>query len=446
MKQAELMATLKILYSVIHDKMPYKQADTQGSSGLTKEICFGVFRNFYSLENIANNFVSKKPKDMHLWLVILIGIYQLRFLNIPQYAVVKETVEILSKSWEKNFVNAVLRSYLRSDLHKDKNTHHELTTTANTNWNHPAWLIDSIKASWPNDWQKILVANNQHPPLSIRVNTQKISVNDYIKLLESAELPFLLCDFAPEGIIITKPVKVAELPGFTNGLVSVQDLAAQLAEQFLDLHQGFVVLDACAAPGGKTCHILEKHPNLNGYLALEISSKRAQKIYENLNRLNLKADVKICDCLEIDKWWDGKYFDRILLDAPCSATGVIRRNPDIKLLRTAEEITFITQIQGKLLAKLWQTLKPGGKLLYTTCSILPEENEQQITEFLKTHPDSKCLEIKFLNIYDTAKKTTDFSSLNNNRSKHGLQIFPGEHNMDGFFYSVLQKNEPGKSI
>ncbi len=423
MKKAELLATQKILLGVIQDKISYKQAFTKNTTPLTKEICFGVCRNFYFLEELANNFIQKKPKDLRLWLVILIGIYQLRFLSTPEYAAVKETVGILQKSWEKNFVNAVLRNYLRAEKDLDINNSKNLQVK----YNHPLWLIKKIQQSWPEHWQNILVANNQHPPFSIRVNSSKITVDDYLKLLKKANIPAQTCSWITSGLIITTPLKVNELPGFTDGLVSVQDFAAQMAVKFLDLSPGLSVLDACAAPGGKTCHILESEKNLKSLLAIDISTNRAKKIEENFSRLKLNANIKICDCLEIDKWWDGKYFDRILLDAPCSATGVIRRNPDIKLLRTENEISLIVELQKKLLTKLWKVLAPGGKLIYTTCSILPEENEEQIANFLKTNPDCTNLAI---NAYESITK----------KCNHGLQIFPGENNMDGFFYSVLIKN------
>lgn len=424
MKKNELLVTQKILLNVFKNKISYKQSFTKDTTSLTKEICFGVCRNYYTLEYIAEKFVQKKPKDLSLWLVILIGIYQLRFLSTPDYAAVKETVDILEKSWEKNFVNAVLRSYLRA---QENLTSIKETNNLQVTYNHPLWLIKKLQKSWPKNWQNILLANNQHPPLSIRVNTNKITMDAYLKLLKDANIPAETNIHTPAGLIITNPIKVTELPGFTDGLVSVQDLAAQLAAKFLDLKSGLRVLDACAAPGGKTCHILESEPNLDECVAIDISEKRAAKIHENLKRLNLKATIKVCDCLEIEKWWDGKYFDRILLDAPCSAIGVIRRNPDIKLIRTAEEVSMIVKLQSQLLTKLWTILKPGGKLVYTTCSVLPEENAFQISNFLQSQPNCKCLE---MNSY------TPLS----NQSQNGLQILSGENNMDGFFYSVLVKD------
>lgn len=431
MKNAELLATQKILLALIQDKVSLKQSFTKDTKALTKEICFGVCRNFYFLNYLASQFVKKKPKDIKLWIVVLIGIYQLRFLNIPAYAIVKETVGILQSPWEKNFVNAVLRSYLRTQENKpteniseEINTH---LTDLEATYNHPIWFIKKVQNSWPKNWHDILIENNQHPPLTIRVNNKVISSNDYLKLLEKADIPAKSNPLVPSGIIITNPVQVNYLPGFKDGLVSVQDLAAQLAVKFLDLQPGQKVLDACAAPGGKTCHILESETNLSKCLAIDISKNRASRIHENLKRLNLHADVKICDGLETAKWWDGEYFDRILLDAPCSASGVIRRNPDIKLLRTEEEISLITKLQQQLLTKIWQTLKPGGKLVYTTCSILPEENENQISWFLSVQKDCKYLAINL----DPAIP---------NKCELGLQILPGENNMDGFFYSVLIKD------
>lgn len=437
MKKPELVAAQKILFAVIKKKISYKKLFTQETSSLTKEICFGVCRNFYYLAEIANHFLKKMPKDLNLWVTILIGIYQLRFLNTPPHAAVKETVEILEKPFEKNFVNAVLRSYLRtqeaakqSSIPLDSNNNPKCSTNSSTTnleaiYNHPQWLITKIRKSWPKDWEQILFANNQHPPLTIRVNTKKITREKYLALLKTANIPAKISDSAPAGLIITTPLQVTNLPGFADGLLSIQDLAAQLAVQFLDSTPGLRVLDACAAPGGKTCHILETATDLKQCLAIDISKTRAKKIYANLERLGLSADVKVADCLELEKWWDGELFDRILLDAPCSATGVIRRNPDIKLLRTAEEVAIVIELQKKLLDKLWTILKPGGKLVYTTCSILPEENSKQIANFLKNHPDCKCLEINLSQASIHSK------------SQYGLQILPGENDMDGFFYSVL---------
>lgn len=420
MKKLELREAQTILLKVLQDKISYKQSFTKETSPFTKEICFGVCRHFYLLAAIAESLVKKKPKDLRQWVGILIGLYQIKFLSTPDYAAVKETVNLFKSPWEKNFVNAILRNYQR----KQAEINQKITNNPEAMYNHPSWFIDKIKKSWPAQWQNILHANNQRPPLSIRVNNAKISTADYLKLLQKAEIEAVASKECASGIIITKPLQASDLPGFKDGLVSVQDLAAQLAAEILDLKPKQRVLDACAAPGGKTCHILEKQPDLSSCIAIDVDTQRAQKIEENLKRLKQRADVVIADCTDIKSWWDGKHFDRILLDAPCSATGVMRRHPDIKLLRTSSEIQTITQVQKKLLHKLWQLLAPGGKLIYATCSILPEENSEQIQSFVQTNADCKEVQID------------KFTS----NSKFGLQILPGENNMDGFFYCILQKS------
>lgn len=420
MKKVELREAQNILLKVIQDKVSYKQSFTKETSSFTKEICFGVCRNFYLLTAIAENLVNKKPKDLRQWIGILIGLYQIKFLSTPDYAAVKETVNLFKSPWEKNFVNAILRNYQR----KQAEIQHKITNNLEAKYNHPQWFIDKVKKCWPENWQNILLANNQRPPLSIRVNNGKIATADYLKLLKNANIDAITQQGCGSGIIINKPLQATELPGFQDGLVSIQDLAAQLAAELLDLKTHQNVLDACAAPGGKTCHILEMQPDINKCLAIDVDAQRAQKIKENLTRLRLDAEILIADCIDVTSWWDGKHFDRILLDAPCSATGVMRRHPDIKLLRTTAEIQTITQIQKNLLHKLWELLAPGGKLVYATCSILPEENSEQIQNFLQATTD--CKEIKI----------HKFAS----NSQHGLQILPGEHNMDGFYYCILNKS------
>lgn len=419
MKKNELRDAVNILTRLINEKISYKQSFNAQTTSLTKEICFGVCRNFFFLDAIALSLVKKKPKDSSLWLTLLVGIYQIKFLSTPEYAAVKETVGILKRPWEKNFINAILRNYLRENAEIDK----QISLKLSANYNHPIWFIEKIKAAYPNAWQKILTANNQRPPMSIRVNNSQISSAQYLQLLKAENINAEPQTDFPSGIIITNPIKATELPGFDDGLVSIQDLAAQMAVTMLDLKDGDNVLDACAAPGGKTCHILETNNNLTKCVALDIDEKRVAKIHENLRRLKLNATVLISDCLDTDKWWDGKPFNRILLDAPCSATGVIRRHPDIKLLRTPEEILNIVQVQQKLLKKLWKLLAPGGRLVYATCSILPEENSQQIQNFIKNTPDCKLAN----------KQSIE------QRNQYGRQILPGENNMDGFFYSALIK-------
>jgi len=424
MKKNERFDAFTILSSLLQQRTPlsYLLQGKTSFTPLTKEICFGVTRHYIRLEALANCLLNKRPKDISVWLCILIGLYQLHCLNIPDYAVVKETVALLDqlkKPWAKALVNAILRRYCREkeSLLQTLSQHNAFI------YGHSDWLIHRIQTSWPDNWQAILTANDCHPPMSLRVNQAKISATDYLAALETHGIQGSQCTFAPNSIRLKTPIAVYDLPGFSTGEVSVQDSAAQLAAPLLDVKPHQRVLDACCAPGGKTCHLLEIEPTLS-LLALDIESTRLERVQENLTRLNLHATLQQGDALTPETWWNGRLFDRILLDAPCSATGVIRRHPDIKLLRTPQDIETIVQVQQQILAALWPLLAPGGRLVYATCSIMPEENEKQIARFIEQHPD--CHHI-------TTSQPWGHST------GHGWQILPGEHDMDGFFYSVLQK-------
>ncbi|MDF1758427.1 MAG: 16S rRNA (cytosine(967)-C(5))-methyltransferase RsmB [Legionellaceae bacterium] len=426
MKKSEREDALQILTKLIEEKkhLSYFMQSNDSLSPLTKEICFGVCRYYHRLDILANHLLNKKPKDISVFLSILIGLYQLHYLNIPDYAVVKETVDLLQKlkkNWAKGLVNAILRKYCR----EKETIAAKLSTNEIYNYSHPEWFINNVKADWPNDWKNILQANNQHPPMSLRVNNAKKTTREYLEDLNQADMQGATSSIAPTNITLAKPCGAFSLPGFENGDVSVQDIAAQLAIPLLDLKPNLSVLDACCAPGGKTCHILEAEPNLGKCVAIDIESNRLSRVHENLQRLGLSASIQQGDALDPKSWWDGYLFDRILLDAPCSATGVIRRHPDIKLLRTKSEINLIIDIQRQILKSLWGLLAPGGRMVYATCSIIPDENERQIEKFVAKQDDCQCL---------IEEKTWGHAS------KYGWQILPGEHNMDGFFYSVLIKS------
>jgi 16S rRNA (cytosine967-C5)-methyltransferase len=268
--------------------------------------------------------------------------------------------------------------------------------------------------------------------MTLRVNTAKASRDHYLALLAEAAIGARPASFAATGIYLENPVAVDQLPGFADGWVSVQDEASQLCAPLLHPMPGHRVLDACCAPGGKTCHILETEPGLSELVALDIDAGRLDKVRQNLSRLNLSATITAADASDLGAWWDGRPFDRILLDAPCSATGVIRRHPDIKLLRTPADIDKLGEIQHKLLSTLWATLKPGGKLLYTTCSVLPEENDQVIATFLQNKGD--CL-------------PQPLSLVTGIATPYGHQLLPCPNGNDGFYYSLLQKTgaTPGES-
>ncbi|KTD73867.1 16S rRNA (cytosine(967)-C(5))-methyltransferase RsmB [Legionella tucsonensis] len=426
MNKNERLHALKILTHLLTDKSSLSQLmpATAEVTPMTKEICFGFCRHYFRLQALAECLLQKKPKELEVWVALLIGLYQLYYMQLPDYAVVKETVALLEKikkPWAKALVNAVLRNFCRQQK--------EIVTRLSADplfiHGQPQWLLERLQADWPDDWQFIAQANDMHPPMTLRVNVQKNSVAEYLQILKREGIGAKPHPVAPEGINLIMPCDVRQLPGFAEGCISVQDGAAQLAVSLLSLKPGLRLLDACCAPGGKTCHILEKEPNLSACIALDVDPKRLKRVRENLDRLSLHATLMEGDALTPTKWWDGQLFDRILLDAPCSATGVIRRHSDIKLLRNNEEIVTISSIQHKMLDCLWPLLAKGGLLVYATCSVMPAENEQQIANFVATHPD--CTIIKEPGISGHA-------------TKHGLQILPGEQGMDGFFYAVLFKS------
>jgi len=401
--------------------------------GLVKELCYGTLRWYYRLNAIAARVLNKplKNKDQDIHILILLGLYQFEYLSIPPHAVLSQTVETakkLKKDWAKGLVNALLREYQR----KQQKIIEQLDHTSAAFYAHPDWLFDAYKAAWPEYWQAILEANNQRPPMCLRVNKHLTDRETYLQELSDNGHEAQSMAHTEDGIKLTLPVSEYKLPGFETGLVSVQDGAAQLAAKLLELESDFQVLDACAAPGGKTCHILESQQSIKQLIVLDIDKSRVAQITQNLSRLQLnnKQMIKLIvgDASDDDKkWWDGTLFDRILLYAPCSATGVIRRHPDIKILRKAKDIDELVRRQASMLSVLWACLKPGGKLLYATCSILPEENHRQIIAFLQQHADAK----EDIIAADWGHKT-----------EVGRQILPGEEDMDGFFYARLIKASP----
>ena len=294
-------------------------------------------------------------------------------------------------------------------------------------FSHPAWLIEQLRHDWPEHWQSILEAGNTQAPMTLRVNLQQVSREKYLEHLEEAGFgarPGLL---SATAVYLQKPASVELLPGFDQGWFSVQDEASQLLPSLLKLEPGLSVLDACAAPGGKTCHMLETEPDLASLLALDVEARRLARLNENLNRLQLdsnKVRVLSADASQKD-WWDGTQFDRILLDAPCSATGIIRRQPDIKLLRQAPDVLRLAQLQAQLLDNLWQTLRPGGVLVYSTCSVLAQENHQQIEKFLTRTTNAQELEI---------------IAAWGHKPLYGRQLFPDTEGTDGFYFASLTKH------
>jgi 16S rRNA (cytosine967-C5)-methyltransferase len=427
MSHNERLHAFKILTQVLghHSSLSQELSATNLATPMTKELCFGVCRHYIRLTMLADLLVAKRPKAEEVWVLLLMGLYQLQYMKLPDYAVVKETVALLEKikkTWAKGLVNAVLRTFCRKQ--------HELVASLVNDpqfiYGHPSSLLERLKRAWPMDWQKIALANDDHPPMTLRVNAQSISVSDYLAALTHVGIQAEQHTEVATAITLLTPCDVRTLPGFDEGWISVQDAAAQIAASLLDLKPGLRVLDACCAPGGKTCHILETESCLAECVALDVDEKRLKRVEENLKRQKLTALVRQGDALQPQQWWDGHLFDRILLDAPCSAIGVIRRHADIKLLRTEREIAAIIQIQHQMLRSLWPLLAPNGIMVYATCSIIPEENEKQMVTFIAEHPDCQVLPMN----QEWGRHTG-----------HGRQILPGEQGMDGFFYSVLVKGK-----
>lgn len=393
--------------------------------GLAQELAFGTARWEPRLALLVEHLLQKpfKAADADLHALVLLGLYQLFYTRVPAHAAIAETVgcaDKLKKPWAKGLLNAVLRRAQRegeallAGLERDP-----VARTA-----HPRWLQKALKAAWPDHWETLCDANNQHPPMTLRVNARHNTRDGYLALLRDAHIAATACRFSSDGITLASAMDVTGLPGFAEGWVSVQDEAAQLAAGLLDLKPGQRVLDACCAPGGKTCHILESMPGLSHVLGIDLEAKRLGRVEENLSRLGLSADLRAADGRDTAAWWDGTPFQRILLDAPCSATGVIRRHPDIKLTRQADDIAALALLQGELLDALWGTLEVGGILVYATCSVLPMENNDTLAAFLARTPGAREL---------------DLAIEAGVRQPHGRQLFPQNSGHDGFYYAKLMK-------
>lgn len=394
--------------------------------GLFKELCFGTLRWYPAIELLLKELMQKplREKEFEIQGLLASGLYQLIHTRIADHAAINETVAAVAKlnrPWAKGLVNAVLRNFLRQREALDKKlSKNPIYTRA-----HPQWLLDLLFNGWGSAIAlEIIAANNQRAPMVLRVNQQRISRDDYLEQLKAADIPAQATTHSAQGIVLDAPMDVTALPDFDKGFASVQDEAAQLAACLLKMEAGQSVLDACCAPGGKTCHILETQSDLSRVVAVELESRRIQRVEENLARLGLEAELKVADACELESWWDNQSFDRILLDAPCSATGVIRRHPDIKLLRKPTDIVKLAEIQLQLLRSLWQTLNDGGILLYATCSVLGEENDQVIEKFLAETPEASVHEID-----GSWGIKTDY----------GRQLFPTINGNDGFYYSRLGK-------
>jgi 16S rRNA (cytosine967-C5)-methyltransferase len=390
---------------------------------LLQQLCFGCLRFIPRLEALLAELLSKplRDRDDDLRGLLLVGLYQLDETRIPDHAAVAATVaatRALGKGWAKGLVNAVLRRYLR----ERQPLNDKLTPAAAAA--HPQWLHQAVLAEWPQHAADIIEANNRQPPMTLRVNTRMTTRDEMMQAIAASGLESAPGVLSPDAIYLGEPCDVHRLPGFDEGHLSVQDEAAQLAAPLLAAAPGERILDACAAPGGKTCHVLENQPRLAEITALDIAAPRLQRVNENLHRLGLQATVLEADAAAPPDSLGNNSFDRILVDAPCSATGVIRRHPDIKVLRRAEDIDTLSRQQRAILDGVWPLLKSGGTLLYVTCSIMEAENSAVVAAFVAAHPDAR------LSIPDA-----DWGVA----VSHGRQLLPSIDGPDGLFFCLLEK-------
>ena len=398
-------------------------AATPQQRGAAADLSYGTLR-FYGETNAYLTCLLEKPlTDDRIYTLLLVAIYQLLHDKADAFTVVNQAVHAVSqfrkptpKQWAKGLVNAILRNFLRK---KDEFAA-RLAKTEVATYSYPQWWINKLKAQYPEHWQAMLTAGNQHPPMTLRVNTNKISVEEYLQLLQRQDIE--ASHVGGQAVVLTKPVAVEKIPGFSDGVVSVQDYGAQLAAQLLDVQTGMRVLDACCAPGGKTGHILELADVQ--LTAMDSDAGRLQRVQENLSRLQLNAELVAADAAVAD-WYDGKPFDRILADVPCTASGIVRRHVDIKWLRREADVASFAAQQARILPNLWKLLAKGGKLLYVTCSVFNEENQTQVDKFLLQHPDAKQLPLAV----DSFQHLTQLKG----------QLIPSTAH-DGFFYALLQKN------
>lgn len=393
---------------------------------LAQELCYGVMRWYFRYDFLLRCWLSRplKPRDNDIRALLLCGLYQLEFLRIPDHAAVAATVEAaraLDKPWAAGLINAVLRRFQRESGSLDT----ILASSPSAYYAHPDWLLKRLQAQWPDHWQRIVASNNQRPPLHLRVNLCRTGRDAYLAELRRAGMEAEPSTLAAAGVRLCMPVDVDLLPGFAEGRVSVQDFGAQLAAPLLDVGPGQRVLDACAAPGGKTGHILEMAPEGMALTAVDSDPERAVRLRRGMDRLGFNAKVIHSDIIQSHGWWDGSLFDRILLDAPCSATGILRRHPDIKVLRTPGQVERLTQLQQQLLESVWAVLKPGGKLLYATCSLLDEEGNRIIERFVRRQGDAVVEPIH-----------TDWGI----QDSCGRWLVPGMDDSDGFYYAILAKS------
>lgn len=383
-----------------------------------QDMCFGTLRFLGQADAMLAALLDKPLKDERIRALMRVALYQLAHTRAAPHAIVDHAVRAcaaLGQPAAKGLVNAVLRSFIRR--------REAVLAAANASetgrYSYPQWWIDKLRAQHPAHYREVLEAGNQHPPFTIRVNERRATVGEYLERLKASRIPARA--LGASAVLLERPMPVERVPGFVEGLVSVQDAAAQRAAELLDVKDGMRVLDACAAPGGKTAHILERAKV--DLVALDYDAARLARVQSNLERLHLTARVARGDAADPRAWWDGTPYVRILADVPCSASGVVRRHPDIKWLRRPDDIDRFAERQKDLIDALWRLLATDGKLLYATCSVFREENQEQIERFLERHHDARRLTLP---------------GPHTNAQELAGQILPDETH-DGFFYALLQK-------
>jgi 16S rRNA (cytosine967-C5)-methyltransferase len=433
---ARLRATAaEVVDAVVTSGKSLDAALSARESGVAKEdrallrlLCYGTLRRHWRLQFWIAQLLDRplKRKDSVINALLAIGLYQLTDTRIPDHAVVSQTVEasrLLRRPKLAGLLNAVMRRFLREDVAAAAPDNPEALN------DHPQWLIDAIASDWPGHSEAILAANNSRAPMWLRVDTSRATAGDYLEQLQAIGVAAEASDAIEGAVKLAEPVSVDALPGFSDGLVSVQDAAAQMAAPWLLAGGCGRVLDACAAPGGKSGHLLELGGTEIDLTCVDGDAERLKTVESNLGRLRRSATLVCADASKPQTWWDGGVFDAILLDAPCSATGVIRRHPDIKLLRRASDIGSLASLQRSLLESLWPLLAPGGRMLYVTCSVLAAENDEVVSPFIEAMADAREHDaLQNNNIRDVMQ-----------RKACGFQILPGTAEMDGFYYACLEK-------
>ena len=395
-----------------------------------RSLGYGAVRGYFRHEAILGKLLSTPVRSLDFLVraLLSVALYELEDERTPEYAVVDAAVQTAKATdavRASGLINAVLRRYLRERKTLDA----EIASRPATRHAAPIWLADRFRADWPVRWTQLLAASDSHAPMWLRVNSRLKTTAEYLGQLQQAGIGARAEERVPYAIVLDSPCDVHELPGFAEGVVSVQDLGAQCVAFPLKLAPHQRVLDACAAPGGKTALIAEREPSLEKLVAIDIDPHRLSRVRENLSRENLTAEVLAGDATTPAKWWDGAPFDRILLDAPCSGLGVIRRHPDIRLRKSPSDIDKLPALQGRLLQATWDLLAPGGRLVYVTCTVTRSENRDVLAAFLKSHPAASILPAETWEGWPGFGEADEF----------GRQILPGEAGADGFYYAALTK-------